>query len=54
MKKVIFLISFSLLLSYCGQEIENKDDSIANPNNLEALQKIKDQLTKEINAANFL
>ena len=53
MKKVIFLISFSLLLSYCGQEIENKDESKANPNNLEALQKIKDQLTKEINAVNL-
>ena len=53
MKKVIFLISFSLLLSNCGQNIENKDSNIPIQNNLEALKAKKDQLTEEINAVNL-
>lgn len=53
MKKVIFLISFSLLLSNCGQNIENEDSNIPIQNNLEALKAKKDQLTEEINAVNL-
>jgi RND family efflux transporter MFP subunit len=53
MKKVIFLISFSLLLSNCGQNIKNKDSNIPIQNNLEALKAKKDQLTEEINAVNL-
>ena len=53
MKKVIFLISFSFLLSNCGQNIENKDSNIPIQNNLEALKAKKDQLTEEINAVNL-
>ena len=53
MKKVIFLISFSLLLSNCGQNIENKDSIMPIQNNLEALKAKKDQLTEEINAVNL-
>jgi len=52
MKKVIFLISFSLLLSNCGQNIEN-NSNIPIQNNLEALKAKKDQLTEEINAVNL-
>ena len=53
MKKVIFLISFSLLMSNCGQNIENNDSNIPIQNNLEALKAKKDQLTEEINAVNL-
>ena len=53
MKKVIFLISFSLLLSNCGQNIENNDSNIPIQNNLEALKAKKNQLTDEINAVNL-
>ena len=53
MKKVIFLISFSLLLSNCGQNRENKNSNIPIQNNLEALKAKKDQLTEEINAVNL-
>ena len=53
MKKVIFLISFSLLLSNCGQNKENKDSIMPIQNNLEALKAKKDQLTEEINAVNL-
>tara|TARA_A100001015_G_scaffold89460_1_gene99542 strand:+ start:2325 stop:3494 length:1170 start_codon:yes stop_codon:yes gene_type:complete len=53
MKKVIFLISFSLLLSNCGQNIENKDSIMPIQNNLEALKAKKDQLTEEINTFNL-
>ena len=53
MKKVIFLISFSLLLSNCGQNKENKDSIMPIQNNLEALKAKKDQLTEEINTFNL-
>ena len=53
MKKIIFLISFSLLLSNCGQNIENKDSIMPIQNNLEALKAKKDQLTEEINTFNL-
>ena len=53
MKKVIFLISFSLLLANCGQNKENKDSIMPIQNNLEALKAKKDQLTEEINAVNL-
>ena len=52
MKKVIFLISFSLFLSNCAQNIEN-NSNIPIQNNLEALKAKKDQLTDEINAVNL-
>ena len=53
MKKAILLITLSLVLSRCGQDTENKDDNGVIPNNLEALQAKKGQLTAQINAANL-
>ena len=53
MKKVILLISLSLLLSNCGQNNEKKDDNSSIPNNLESLQSKKDELTAKINTVNL-
>ena len=53
MKKVILLISLSLLLSNCGQNNEKKDDNSSIPNNLESLQSKKDELTAKINSVNL-
>ena len=52
MKKVILLISLSLLLSNCGQNRENKNSNIPIQNNLEALKAKKDELTAKINTVN--
>jgi RND family efflux transporter MFP subunit len=53
MKKVILLISLSLLLSNCGQNNEKKDDNSSIQNNLESLQSKKDELTAKINTVNL-
>ena len=53
MKKVILLISLSLLLSNCGQNRENKNSNIPIQNNLEALKAKKDELTAKINTVNL-
>ena len=53
MKKVILLISLSLLLSNCSQNNEKKDDNSSIPNNLESLQSKKDELTAKINTVNL-
>ena len=51
MKKAILLISFSLVLTSCSQNTENKDENSAIPTDLESLQTKKDELTAQINSA---